>query len=194
MSTGAADDHPEQGPMAGARAARGGEPDRLHALHRLGILDTPPEETFDRFARIARTLFDVPIALLSLIDADRQWFKARVGLAVESTPRDLAFCAHAIHGSTVMEVTDASEDPRFSDNPLVTGPPGIRYYAGAPLVTRDGYRLGTLCLIDTRHRPPLGPAREAALEDLAAAACREIEMRALARDVLAMSETLMRPG
>lgn len=125
---------------------------RLAALHELKILDTPPEERFERITRLARRLFNVPIALVSLVDADRQWFKARAGLAATETPRSVSFCGHAILEDGVMVVPDAMSDVRFGDNPLVVGEPGIRFYAGCPLKTRDGHALGTLCIIDTIPR------------------------------------------
>ncbi len=126
-----------------------GEEERLAALRGYGILDTGPEANFDQVVRLAARLLDVPIALISLVDQDRQWFKAAVGLdGVTETPRELAFCDHAIRGQDVMVVPDATEDPRFAENPLVTGEPGIRFYAGAPLITPDGHALGTLCVID----------------------------------------------
>jgi phosphoribosyl 1,2-cyclic phosphodiesterase/CheY-like chemotaxis protein len=128
------------------------EDQRLQALRRLNVLDTPPEERFDRFTRIASQLFDVPIALVSLVDSDRQWFKSRHGLDAVQTPRDTAFCAHAILGRTVLQVPDALQDARFADNPMVTGPPRVRFYAGAPLAAADGSLVGTLCLIDRRAR------------------------------------------
>jgi len=104
----------------------------LDALH---LLDTPPEPAFDRVTRLASRLLDVPMALFSLVDADRQWFKSRVGLDAEETPREYAFCAHAIGMSAPLVVNDALEDGRFSDNPLVNGPPKIRFYAGVPIRT-----------------------------------------------------------
>lgn len=128
------------------------ESDRLQALRELLILDTPPEERFDRIVQFAAEEFGVPIALLSLVDTDRQWFKARFGLAVCETGRDTSFCSHAIHAPEVMVVNDATLDPRFHDNPMVTGPPFIRFYAGAPLEVQPGVRIGTLCLIDRRRR------------------------------------------
>jgi phosphoribosyl 1,2-cyclic phosphodiesterase/CheY-like chemotaxis protein len=142
------------------------EVQRLHALLSLNVLDTPPEERFDRYTRIAAGLFDVPIALVSLVDRDRQWFKSRHGLDVAQTPRDAAFCAHAILDRTVLQVPDALQDSRFADNPLVTGPPRVRFYAGAPLVAADGSRVGTLCLIDQRARE-LDAQQLALLRDLA---------------------------
>ncbi len=125
---------------------------RLRALQQSGILDTPAEERFDRFTRIAAALFDVPIALVSLVDRDRQWFKSRRGLDTSETERDKAFCAHVILGNDVMQVPDALEDDRFADNPLVTGKPHVRFYAGAPLALGDGSNAGTLCVIDHRAR------------------------------------------
>ena len=139
---------------------------RLRALQSLQILDTPAEERFDRYTRIASRLFDVPIALVSLVDRDRQWFKSRQGLDAPETPRDAAFCAHAILQRGVLQVPDALQDPRFADNPLVTGPPRVRFYAGAPLETSDGSRVGTLCLIDQRARE-LDENELALLRDLA---------------------------
>ncbi|MDX5364459.1 MAG: GAF domain-containing protein [Pseudazoarcus pumilus] len=128
------------------------ESERLAALRALLILDTPPDQRLDRIVGFAAEEFDVPIALLSLVDADRQWFKARVGLDVCETTREHAFCAYALHASTPLAVPDALLDARFADNPLVTGAPGIRFYAGAPLCLEGGLVLGTLCIIDTRPR------------------------------------------
>jgi GAF domain-containing protein len=125
---------------------------RLNALRSLLILDTPPEERFDRITRFAASEFDTPVALVSLIDERRQWFKARVGLDACETSRDISFCGHAIEGSNVLVIGDARDDPRFADNPLVTGDPFIRFYAGAPLILPGGLSVGTLCLIDTEPR------------------------------------------
>ncbi|PVM93032.1 hypothetical protein DDF62_01475 [Caulobacter radicis] len=131
------------------------ETDRLAALASYRILDTAPEPAFDRLTGFAAELFDAPIALISLVDEHRQWFKSRYGLDAESTPREMAFCAHALRQEphSVMVVEDATADPRFSANPLVTGAPDIRFYAGAVLSDRDGHNLGTLCVIDTAPRP-----------------------------------------
>jgi phosphoribosyl 1,2-cyclic phosphodiesterase/DNA-binding response OmpR family regulator len=138
---------------------------RLRALHELRILDTPPEERFDRITRIAAALFEVPIALVSLVDRERQWFKSRYGLDVSETPREMALCAYAVLGEDPMVVSDALRDDRFADNPLVTGPPTLRFYAGVPLRVSEGDRVGTLCLID--HRPrALGESEIALLRDL----------------------------
>ncbi len=128
------------------------EAERLAALYALLILDTPPEQRFDRIVAFAASEFDVPIALISLIDRERQWFKASIGLPVCETGRDISFCGHAILAPGIMVVPDALLDARFADNPLVTGEPGIRFYAGAPLVLPSGAVLGTLCLIDRRPR------------------------------------------
>ncbi|CAB3746816.1 diguanylate cyclase [Burkholderia sp. MSh2] len=146
---------------------------RLDTLHSLSILDTPPEERFDRLTRLARRLFDVPIALVSLVDEDRQWFKSHAGLDVAQTSRDASFCAHALLEGHTMVIQDALNDDRFHDNPLVTGAPGIRFYAGRPLAAPNGAPIGTLCLIDTRPRS-LEPDELALLGDLAHMTEREI--------------------
>ncbi|WP_394182979.1 diguanylate cyclase [Marinomonas posidonica] len=123
---------------------------RLSNLRSLGILDSDAEERFDRVTRLAQRMFDVPIALVSLVDESRQWFKSCLGLEVRETPRDISFCGHAILGAEPFIVPDASLDQRFADNPLVTGPPNIRFYAGVPLAYGDGTKMGTLCIIDQR--------------------------------------------
>lgn len=129
------------------------EEERLAELMGLAILDTLPEEDYDQFVRLAAQVCDAPIALISLVDENRQWFKARVGIDVCETGRDEAFCAHAIHAADqVMVVPDTLQDDRFADNPLVLGPPHIRFYAGAPVVLDSGLPVGTLCVIDTRPR------------------------------------------
>ena len=150
---------------------------RLEALARYDILDTLPEEAFDRLANLAARIFRTPIALVSLIDEERQWFKACLGLDLRQTDRSLSFCAHAILGEGVMVVPDATQDPRFVGNALVTGTPNIRFYAGAPLVTPDGHKLGTLCVIDDVPRPGLEADERANLTDLAALVVDELELR-----------------
>ncbi|MCC2956596.1 GAF domain-containing protein [Massilia sp. IC2-477] len=127
------------------------EQERLALLYDMLLLDTPPEERLDKIVAFAASEFDVPICLISLVDSERQWFKARVGLEACETSRDISFCAHALHSNDILLVPDALLDPRFHDNPLVTGAPHIRFYAGAPL-GKDGLVIGTLCLIDTRPR------------------------------------------
>jgi GAF domain-containing protein len=128
------------------------EAERLAALYELLLLDTPPEKRFDTIVEFAASEFDVPVCLISLIDRDRQWFKARFGMAACTTPRDISFCGHAILQPDILVVPDALADPRFADNPLVTHDPLIRFYAGAPLRMPSGHTIGTLCLIDTKPR------------------------------------------
>ena len=142
------------------------EQERITALHRLNVLDTPGEERFDRFTRLAAASFGVPIALVSLVDSDRQWFKSCVGLDVPGTPRPMAFCSHAVALDDLLVVPDARLDERFAANPLVTGAPHIRFYAGQPVRSLDGQPLGTLCIIDTRPRT-LDDAGRRMLRDLA---------------------------
>ena len=154
-----------------------GEAKRLQNLQRYRVLDTKPESLFDDLARVAAIVCEVPIALMSLVDENRQWFKASVGLSVTETPRDLAFCAHAIHQSTLFEVPDASADLRFENNPLVLKDPRIRFYAGAPLTAADGTAAGTLCVIDRVPRQLRPPQREA-LAALGRVAAHLLEERA----------------
>ena len=145
------------------------EAERLALLYELLLLDTPPEERLDKIVEFAASEFDVPICLISLVDSNRQWFKARIGLNACETPRDISFCAHALHGEDIFMIPDALQDARFHGNPLVLGPPHIRFYAGAPLICRDGLAIGTLCLIDTRPRSldTVEQAILASLRDLA---------------------------
>ncbi|BCQ69468.1 MULTISPECIES: sensor domain-containing diguanylate cyclase [Pseudomonas] len=146
---------------------------RIQTLRELNVLDTSPEERFDRLTRLAKRLFNVPIALVSLVDADRQWFKSCVGLDVSETSRDISFCGHAILGDQILTVPDAGLDERFHDNPLVVGAPGIRFYAGCPLTVTNGSKLGTLCLIDIKPRD-LDDEDRALLRDLARMAEQEL--------------------
>ena len=147
---------------------------RLQALQALGLLDTPAEERFDRLTRLAQQIMQVPIALISLIDAQRQWFKSSQGLEARETSRDMSFCGHTILGADVFIVADAAADVRFADNPLVTQAPHIRFYAGAPLTLRNGLCVGTLCAID--HQPRhISPGQLAALRDLAQCVVDELE-------------------
>lgn len=162
------------------------EEERLEALRDLDILDSSPEGTYDALVRLASEICDVPIALMSLVDEDRQWFKAHVGIDVEQTPRGESFCAHAIVSpDEVMVVEDAREDPRFEDNPNVKGPPGFRFYAGAPIKTPDGHGLGTICAIDVEPRSISDREREA-LEQLGHVVSVLLELRRAAR---ALEET-----
>ena len=150
---------------------------RLAALQQLDVLDSAPEPEFDALVKVASLVCGVPISLISLIDIDRQWFKANVGLpGVTQTPRDLAFCAHAILDEQLLEVPDATQDPRFFDNPLVASQPDIRFYAGAPIVLGDGSRVGTLCVIDRQPRQLDDQQRET-LQALAVAVARALEGR-----------------
>jgi CheY-like chemotaxis protein len=146
---------------------------RLAALHRLGILDTLPEERFDRLTRVAAALFDVPIVLVSLVDHERQWLKSHYGVEQNEVPRELSFCAHTILRNEVMLVPDALLDPRFAENPLVTSAPRVRFYAGCPLVVPEGSCVGTLCLIDTRPHH-LTEARIGLLQDLGSLVQQEL--------------------
>lgn len=140
---------------------------RLASLRRMALLDTPDEEAFDRVTRTAQRLFGMPIALISLVDAQRQWFKSCVGLPVRETSREVSFCGHAILQDDIFVVEDASEDTRFADNPLVTGEPGIRFYAGRVLRNAEGFPVGTLCLIDSMPHE-FSPADRQVLLDLGA--------------------------
>jgi DNA-binding response OmpR family regulator len=155
-----------------AAAAPPDEAERLRALHERGILDTPPEERFDRITRLARRLFDVPAAMVTLVDAERQWFKSTSGLDVTETPRDLAFCSYTIQQDRMFVVPDALNDPRFADSPVVADGPRLRFYAGRP-VHVDGKRVGTLCVVDNRPRQ-LGEDDLKALDDLAVMVEKEL--------------------
>ena len=154
------------------------EEERLRTLERTELLDSAPEELFDRYVRIAAQIADVPISMISLIDRDRQWFKASEGVEERETPRAWAFCDHAIRGDDVMTVEDATQDARFRDNPLVNAEEGVRFYVGVPLKIA-GYAIGTLCVLDRRPRE-LEERQTTALTDLAAILMREIETNHLA--------------
>lgn len=156
---------------------------RLAELKNFEILDTVAEATYDAITFLASQICDVPIALISIVDEERQWFKSRVGLKATETHRDLAFCAHAINDpSAIMVVRDASKDDRFSSNPLVTDDPSIRFYAGAPLVTQSGNALGTLCVIDREPRT-LTADQEKALEALSVQVMALLELRRTVRNL-----------
>jgi diguanylate cyclase (GGDEF)-like protein len=162
---------------------------RLSVLHRYGILDTLAERSYDDIALLASHICETPIAVISLVDSDRQWFKSKVGLDINETPRDEAFCAHAIlqPGNTLV-VTDALEDVRFSDNPLVVGSDGVRFYAGSPLVSPTGEALGTVCVIDRKPRQ-LSEQQLAALQALSRQVIALLEMRRLVSELETISTT-----
>ena len=162
---------------------------RLQALLDFDILDTPPEAVFDRLVRIAAAVLDTPIAIITLIDGSRQWFKARQGIDASETPREWAFCSHALVQTEPLLVLDAATDPRFAANPLVTEDPSFRFYCGTQLNTASGETLGTLCVIDRIPRPAPDPAQMQVLRDLADLVMEEIELRRLGREARAQVET-----
>lgn len=151
------------------------EKKRLAVLHSLGLLDSAPDPAFDRVTRLASKLLDVPISLVSLLDAERQWFKSRVGLEVEQTPRSQAFCAYTIMEEANLVVPDATDDERFRDNPLVLSEPSIRFYAGVPIRSNEGLPIGTLCVLDSKPKT-LKPEELELLQDLASIVTKEIQL------------------
>lgn len=158
------------------------ERQRLKVLWQYEVLDTVPEAVFDDLTELAARICGAPIALISLVDEDRQWFKSRVGVSQAETARSNSFCAHAILQSDLFVVPDTALDPRFAQNPMVTAEPWIRFYAGAPLVTPDGYALGTLCVLD--HEPrELNPDQRQALRVLARHVVSQLELRRQAREL-----------
>lgn len=165
------------------------ERERLDAVRRYDVLETPPDGTFDRITAVAARLFRVPIALVTIVDTDRIWFKSRHGLEIEQVARDRGLCASAILGTEPWLVTDAAIDPRTIANPLVAGQFGLRFYAGAPLRTRDGYGLGTLCIIDREPRE-LTSEEVATLSDLAEIVMDELELRLAARQASRLESEL----
>jgi GAF domain-containing protein len=162
------------------------ETSRLAALRRYRILDTDPEKSFDDLTYVASFICQTPIALVSFVDKDRQWFKSRIGLEPQETSREVSFCAHAILKPETLIVPDTFEDSRFADNPLVREDPNIRFYAGAPLFTADSLPLGTLCVIDRIPRT-LSEEQQRALEALSRQASALIEMR---RTLMELNEAL----
>ncbi len=151
------------------------EQTRLAVLRRYSILDTLPEQIYEDATALASLIFGTPIALVSLVDADRQWFKSALGIDVRETPRSQSFCAHTIDTSATLIIPDATRDPRFQDNPAVVGEPKVRFYAGAPIIA-DGHVLGTVCVIDTTPRNP-SIIQIAALEALARQVMALLECR-----------------
>lgn len=168
--------------MPPAAAMPKNEVKRLKVLWQYDVLDTVPEEVFDDLADLAAHICEAPVAMISLVDENRQWFKARVGTSTKETSRDISFCAHAILNDGLLVISDATKDPRFSDNPMVTGPQKIRFYAGAPLVTPDGHALGTLCVLDKQPRKLRSEQLEA-LRVLAHHVVSQLELRRHAREL-----------
>jgi PAS domain S-box-containing protein len=167
------------------------EADRLAALRRYHILDTPAEPGFDRITALAARLFQVPIALVSLVDASRAWFKSAYGFTAQEVDREATICSFAILTPEILVIPDTRQDPRLDCNVLVHNQPGIGFYAGAPLITSDGYNLGTLCLLDTRSRPDLSVEQRATLTDLAALVVDELELRLASRQVAQIDAALL---
>lgn len=155
---------------------------RLKVLWQYEVLDTVPEEVFDDLTELAARICEAPIALISLVDEDRQWFKSKVGVTISETSRDISFCAHAIKQQDLFIIPDATKDLRFANNPLVTSDPKIRFYAGAPLVAPDGEALGTLCVIDKVPRE-LSVEQQQALRVLARHVITQLELRRHAKDL-----------
>jgi GAF domain-containing protein len=160
------------------------EKKRLKVLWQYEVLDTVPEEVFDDLTELAARICEAPIALISLVDEKRQWFKSKVGTTVNETSRDVSFCAYAITQSDLFIVPDATQDERFANNPLVTSDPKIRFYAGAPLITPDGHALGTLCVIDKVSRE-LRLEQKQALRILARHVVSQLELRRRSRELVA---------
>lgn len=158
------------------------EAQRIKVLWQYEILDTVPEEVFDDLTELAARICEAPIAMITLVDESRQWFKSKVGVTVNETSRDVSFCSHAIEQSDLFIVPDATLDKRFATNPLVTSDPKIRFYAGAPLITPDGHALGTLCVIDKVPRE-LRPDQKQALRVLARHVMTQLELRRHSREL-----------
>jgi two-component system NtrC family sensor kinase len=159
---------------------------RVAALQKYAILDTEPEQTFDDLTHLASYICKTPIALISLVDEDRQWFKSKVGVSISQTAREIAFCSKAIQQTDVMVVPDTLKDERFRNNPLVVSEPRIRFYAGAPLITEEGYALGTLCVVDQSPRE-LSAEQKEALQALSRLVLAQMEFR---RNLMLLKEAL----
>lgn len=149
---------------------------RVAALNRYAILDSEPEQSFDDLVLLAAHICQTPMAMLSLVDDHRQWFKSKYGVEVRETPRDISICAHTIQQNDLFVVPDTLQDSRFRENPLVTGEPHIRFYAGAPLINEDGFALGTLCVVDRQPRQ-LDAEQKEAIGVLGRLALRQMELR-----------------
>jgi GAF domain-containing protein len=161
---------------------------RLKVLWQYEVLDTVPEEVFDDLTELAARICEAPIAMITLVDENRQWFKSKIGVTVKETSRDISFCAHAINQEDLFIVPDAAKDERFATSPLVISEPKIRFYAGAPLISPDGYALGTLCVIDKVPRE-LRPDQKQALRILARHVVSQLELRRHARELAAARQT-----
>lgn len=166
------------------------EAERLNALYQFEILDTKAEKVFDDLTRLAIYICKTPIALITLIDSDRQWFKSRIGLSQFETARDVSFCAHAILQTDSLIVPDTLDDERFKTNPFVVSEPHLRFYAGSPLTTTEGYKLGTLCVIDNVPRK-LSDGQIAALKTLSYQAMTQLELR---REIISLQRLLDEEG
>jgi two-component system, NtrC family, sensor kinase len=162
--------------MATAKPSPASDHDRVAALQKYAILDTEPERAFDDLTLLASFVCKTPIALISLVDEDRQWFKSKIGITASETPRELAFCSTTIQQSDVMVVPDTLKDERFRNNPMVVAEPKIRFYAGAPLINEEGYALGTLCVVDRAPRE-FGPDQKEALQALGRLVLAQLEFR-----------------
>src|SRR6201996_443625 len=162
--------------MEAQRVISGNDQERVAALQKYAILDTEPEQAFDDLTLLASFICKTPIAMISLIDEDRQWFKSKIGMKSSETPRDIAFCSVAIQQPDVMVVPDTFKDDRFRDNPFVTSDPHIRFYAGAPLINEDGFALGTVCVMDREPRE-LTAEQKQAMWSLARLALGQMELR-----------------
>jgi GAF domain-containing protein len=172
--------------MTAPRPLQTSDAERVAALEKYAILDTEPEQTFDDLTLLASFICKTPIAYISLIDEDRQWFKSKIGVTISETPRDVAFCAVAIQQPDVFVVRDTLQDERFRNNPLVTSEPRIRFYAGAPLITAEGYALGTLCVVDRTPREFTAEQGEA-LKALSRLVLAQMEFR---RNLILLKEAL----
>ncbi|MBE9049206.1 GAF domain-containing protein [Nostocales cyanobacterium LEGE 11386] len=178
-------------PIATTAPLPANEVERLEALRRYNILDTPPEAAFDRITSLAARLFNVPIALVSLVDESRSWFKSFYGFEMREVQRDATICSLALLSNEVLVIPDTKQDPRLTHNPFVQNEPGLRFYAAAPLLTQDGFSLGTLCLLDTQPRDTLTDEQKAVLADLAAMVMDELELRLAARKIAQIDAALL---